>query len=271
MPDTTKPPPAPPIVAVASRKGGVAKTTTAANLAAALAELGLRVLLVDLDPQGHATQHLGVAVDFARGSGAFHVLRYHVPIARVVVSTDFGVDVLSAAADMAQADEHMRSEPGAELALRDALEQRQGEPEPYDVVVLDCPPALGRLSGAALLAASHVLVPCERDALGLDGLRAISEEVTKYVRLRMNPSLRLAGVLEIKTESWAKTSSEARVIHEELVQKAGGLLLRTTIRISKTIAPAWNAGKPITAHAPRSIAAADYRAVARELRERGVI
>jgi chromosome partitioning protein len=252
-------------IAVASRKGGVAKTTSAANLAACFAELGQRVLLIDLDPQGHSTLYFGIKVDPRAGSGAFHVIRHETPAADVIVQTSFGVDLLSGAADLAHAEEHMRNEAGAELQLRDALDAMGDR---YDVVIFDCPPQLGRLAAAGLAAATTVLVPCTRDSLALDGLAKVSETI-RGVR-RFNVDLRLGAVLECRVETDSKQSTHEQQVHSELVRSVGDLLLRSTIRTSKQFPPAYDHGSPITAFAPKSIGARDYRAAARELVERGL-
>jgi chromosome partitioning protein len=260
-----------PNIAIASRKGGVGKTTTTSNLAVCFAEqLRLRVLAIDIDPQGHTTKGLGIEVDPAIGSGAYHVLRYGAPISSVVSTTPWGVDVLTGGGDLRQADEYLRSEGGAEFHLRQALEQRALEADPYDVVLMDCPPQFGRLSVAALLAASSVICPVTLDALALDGLAELHAEIRKLVRLRINPELRLGAVLEMRTRPPSKTSAGAKIIHAELVKSASGLLLRGTIRESDHLAPAWNAGVPITTYKGTSNGARDYRALAHELRERGL-
>lgn len=260
-----------PNIAITNRKGGVAKTTTTSNLAACLAELGLRVLAVDLDPQGHTTRHLGVEVDRAVGSGTYHVMRYGVPLSRVVVATKWGVDVVSGGRDLHSAAEHLRTETGAEYNMREALEQRARDGLPYDVVLMDCPPNEMRLSGAGLIAATTVLCPVTRDALALDGLAELIEDIKKFVRLKINPELRLGAILECRTMPPSKTSAAAKIVHAELVRGASGILLRGTIRESGHFSPAWNEGVPITAYAANSVGAQDYRALALELRERGIV
>ena len=252
-------------IAIASRKGGVCKTTSAANLAAALAEERLRVLLIDLDPQGHTTKHLGISVDPGAGSGAFHVLRHEVAAERVIVETGYGVHLLSGAADLAHADEYMRTESGSELALRETLDALG---EAFDVVIMDCPPQLGRLAAAGLAAASSVLVPCTRDSLALDGLARVHETIARVKRF--NAELRLGAVLECRIERADKESSHAKAVHAELVRSAGELLMQSKIRASKLMPSAIDDGRPITAFAPGSIGAIDYRAAARELVQRGL-
>ena len=244
-------------VAIANQKGGTAKTATAVNLAAALAERGRRVLVVDLDPQANASAWFGVRDD---GGGLLDVLTDRGQLADLVRRTSVeGVDLVAATPALVGAERALAAEVGAETLLRRKLGKLPAGR--WDYVIFDTPPTLGILTLSALVASREVLVPVECHAVALAGLAQLLQTLDA-VRDRLNPELTVAGVLACRLDGRTR---HAQDVLDELRAKLGRQVLKTAIRESVRFAEAWSFAKPVTAYASASTGAEDYRALAGEI------
>jgi chromosome partitioning protein len=240
-------------IAVTNYKGGSAKTTTTVNLAAALGELGHRVLVIDIDPQGSASAWLGVdgAVD-----GVAEAIEGRMPLSELLYETTApGVVLVPASPSVVVADP--KEETQIALGFMRAMDRL---PKIWDVVVIDCPPTLGYLAIAPLSVCQEVLIPVEARVLAVTGLTGLLQTMDR-VRRRLNPGLRLAGVVACRVNR----TSHARAIVERLAEEFPESFMTTTIRESIRLAEAPSFQLPITLFAPSSTGAADYRALASEL------
>jgi chromosome partitioning protein len=244
------------VTAIVNQKGGCGKTTVAINLAAVLGEGGERVLLVDMDPQGHAS--LGLGQPSTDLPGLYEVLRGERNLEQVAIpEVAPGVDLVPGTISLAGAERALgeAAAPDAELARH--LGGLNGR---YAQVVLDCPPALGLLSVNALRAADQVLVPVEASLYALDGLERLKETVSLLeAHCGRRPALRLvANTFDTRTRL-------AREILAALAASPGLEALETRVRSSVRVREAAYHGRPLTAHAPRAPVTEDFRALAREL------
>ena len=247
------------IIAIANQKGGVGKSTTAVSLGAALADLGYRVLVVDLDPQGNASTGLGIRHD-ARATTVYDVVVGEAPLERAVVKTAVhGLDAIPSTIDLAGAEIELVSQFSRESRLKKALEPvRDGV---YDFVFLDCPPSLGLLTVNALTAAEELIVPIQCEYYALEGLGQLLRNVN-LVQQNINPGLRLTGIVMTMFDSRTKLSeqvvAEVRRFFGDLVYD---VIIPRTVRLSE--APGF--GQPITVYDPRSKGAETYRDLANEV------
>src|SRR5947199_2969726 len=177
-------------IAIINQKGGVGKTTTAVNLAAALAEAGQRVCVLDLDPQAHATTHLGIEPD-GKAPSMYDVLVNSRPIAEVRQRVEDNLWVAPSDINLAAAEVELAGVVGREVILRDLLLQDEGA---FDFVLMDCAPSLGVLTLNALAAAGEVFIPLQPHFLALHGMSKLFE-TTALVAKRINPSLKVTGVV----------------------------------------------------------------------------
>jgi chromosome partitioning protein len=259
---TPKPPATPGaarIIAIANQKGGVGKSTTAVSLGAALSEVGFRVLVVDLDPQGNASTGLGIRHE-ARDVTVYDVIVSESPLDEAVVQTQLeGLHALPSTIDLAGAEIELVSQFSRESRLKKALEPvREGA---YDFILLDCPPSLGLLTINALTAAEELIVPIQCEYYALEGLGQLLRNVT-LVQQNINASLRVTGIVMTMFDPRTKLSEqvveEVRRFFGELVYD---VIIPRTVRLSE--APGF--GQPITVYDPRSKGAATYRELAREV------
>jgi len=251
------------IVAMCNQKGGVGKTTTTINLAAALAEYGRKVLIVDFDPQGAASVGLGVNPHELDDTVYNLLVDRKADIHAIIRPTGVeGLDLLPANIDLSAAEVQLVSEVARESILARALRPVEDE---YDVILIDCQPSLGLLTVNALTAAHGVLIPLECEFFALRGVALLVETVDK-VRDRLNPRLRLDGI--VATMFDARTL-HAREVIERVHEAFGDLLLQSVIRRTVKFPDASVAAEPITSYAPSHDGAHAYRQLARELVARG--
>lgn len=255
-------------IAVINQKGGVGKTTTAVNLSAALAATGLRVCLIDLDPQAHATLHLGIGMEEGYQS-VYDVLTDNVAIKEVLRSAGENLWVVGSHIDLAAAEVELAGVPGRELILRDKLAEVEGE---FDYVLIDCPPSLGVLTLNALSTVDEVLLPLQPHFLALHGLSKLLQTIDLVAR-RLNPKLRLSGVVYCMYESGTRLAAEVtndvdeyfRVARQPNTPWADAQPFQTRIRRNIRLAEAPSFGQSIFGYAPDSNGAEDYEQLAHEL------
>src|SRR5919199_1094266 len=243
------------VIAFANQKGGVAKTTTTLNLGVALAEQGLRVLLVDLDPQGNLTMSQGWNPDEIDRS-MFDVLVHRLPITEIVRSNE--LDVAVSSIDLAGAELALASMIGRERALEKALLPVR---ESYDWILIDTPPSLGLLTINAFVAATGVIVPVQCEYLSLRGLVQL-ENTLAMVRENLNPDVEIEGILPTMFDGRTLHSREAVDI---LRENFGDLVFKTWIRKTVRYAEAPVKGTSILKYDPTGTAAEAYRELAREV------
>jgi chromosome partitioning protein len=255
-------------IAIINQKGGVGKTTTAVNLAAALARCGQRVCVIDLDPQAHATTHLGIAPD-GKSPSMYDVLIDSRPLAEVRRKVEEGLWVAGSDINLAAAEVELAGVVGREVILRDLLLQDEGA---FDFVLMDCAPSLGVLTLNALAAASEVFIPLQPHFLALHGMGKLFE-TTALVGKRINPALRVTGIVLCLYESNTRLAQEVVGDLQEYLDKSRGTnapwakarIFGTRIRRNIKLAECPSFGQSVFAYAPTCHGAEDYAALAQEV------
>ena len=243
------------VIAFANQKGGVAKTTTTLNLGVAFRERGLRVLAVDLDPQGNLTMSQGFDPDSIERS-MFDVLVHRLPIEEIVQEAE--LDIAVSSLDLAGAELALSSMIGRERALEKALALVKDR---YDYILIDTPPSLGILTINALVASDGVIVPVQCEYLSLRGLVQLENTLT-MIRENLNPRVEIQGILPTMYDRRTLHSREAIEILEE---NFGNLVFQTRIRKTIRYAEAPVKGTSVLKYDPRGVAAEAYRQLAEEV------
>jgi chromosome partitioning protein len=254
-------------IALINQKGGVGKTTTAANLGAALAREGQRVVLIDLDPQANLSLHLGCQLAAGEPS-TYGILLGNESVAAALRETATpNLSLVAANIDLSGAELELASALGRETLLRDALdawERAPGDAAPADFVLIDCPPSLGLLSVNGLVAAREALVTVQTEFFALQGMSKLVE-VVALLKKRLNPALEIAGILPCLYDSRLKL---AREVLAEIRNYFPGKVCAQAIGKNVKLAEAPSYGQTIFEYAPESSGAADYHRLALEVLER---
>ncbi len=257
------------IFTVANQKGGVGKTTTAVNLAAALSMGGLKVLVIDLDPQGNASTAFGI--DRVASEGIYEVLINDLPMANVVqkVANFPHLEIIAANSDLAGAEIQLVPTVAREFrlqsALRTFLTTKQNAGQRFDYVFIDCPPSLGLLTINALTAADEVLVPIQCEYYSLEGLSLLIETLTE-VQKRLNPKITLSTIVLTMFDSRTRLASDvAENVRKHFPQQLINTPIPRAVRVSE--APSY--GQTVMTYDASSPGAIAYMSVAREIANRG--
>jgi chromosome partitioning protein len=255
-------------IAIINQKGGVGKTTTAVNLGAALARIGKRVCILDLDPQAHASTHLGVEPD-GQAPSMYEALTDNKPLAEVRQRTDDDLWLARSDINLAAAEVELAGVVGREMILRDLL---QADDPSFDFVLMDCAPSLGVLTLNALCAADEVFIPLQPHFLALHGLSKLLE-TTALVSRRINPKLRVTGIILCMCETHTRLAQEVERDLNEFLQNSRASnvpwnraeVFPVRIRRNIKLAEAPSFGKSIFRYAPTCNGAEDYLTLAMQV------
>jgi len=254
-------PKGPKIIAIANQKGGVGKTTTTINLAAALVELGYRLLVVDLDPQGNASTGLGIEME-DREFTTYELLLEDIDLKQVILDTDIeNLMVVPATVDLSSADIELISNEKRSFLLHDALRQPQMDQYELDYILIDCPPSLNLLTVNAMIASHSVLVPLQSEFFALEGLSQLMLTI-REVRQVGNPKLRIEGVVMTMHDARNNLSQQ---VEQDARDNLGDLVFKTRIPRNVRVSEAPSFAMPVLSYDSASKGAMAYRDLAREL------
>jgi chromosome partitioning protein len=249
------------IIAIANQKGGVGKTTTAINLGAALVEMGRRVLIVDIDPQGNASTGLGLDAK-GRKLTTFDLILEDEPLDHVVVETATrGLFVAPATTDLSSADIEIVANERRSFLLHDALRGPEAEAMKLDYILIDCPPALSLLTVNALVAADSVLIPLQSEFFALEGLSQLMLTI-REVRQSANPKLRIEGVV---LTMYDHRNNLAQQVAADARDTLGEVVFQTVVPRNVRVSEAPSFAQPVLSYDPTSKGAVAYRALAQEI------
>jgi chromosome partitioning protein len=256
----------PRILAIANQKGGVGKTTTAVNLAATLAAAGVPVLLIDFDPQGNASTGFGIAAQ-DRGRGSYQLVDDGTLNDLETYRTKYdNLWLIPSGADLVGAEVELAGKPRREFQLRDALSVWRDK-APFRYILIDCPPSLGLLTLNALVAADGVLVPLQCEFYALEGISGLTRTI-EMVRRRLNPSLRLAGVV---LTMYDKRNNLSDLVADDARGYFGEWVYETVIPRNVRLSEAPSHGIPVSEYDAKSAGALAYAQLAEELVRRDAV
>lgn len=251
----------PKIISVTNQKGGVGKTTTTINLGAALAELGKRVLIVDLDPQGNASTGLGIEVE-ERTFTTYELLLDDVSLQDVVYKSDHeNLFIVPATVDLSSADMELVSNEKRSFLLHDALRQPAMTDLGFDFILIDCPPSLNLMTVNAMVASDSVLIPLQSEFFALEGLSQLMLTI-REVRNSANTSLRIEGVVLTMYDARNNLSQQ---VEQDARDNLGELVFKTIIPRNVRVSEAPSFAMPVITYDSASKGAVAYRALAKEL------
>lgn len=254
-------PDGPRIIAIANQKGGVGKTTTTINLAAAMVECGLRVLVVDLDPQGNASTGLGIEPT-DRELTTYDLLVEDADLKDVIRETDIeDLCIIPATVDLSSADIELFTNEKRSFLLHDALRQTAMDEYEWDYVLIDCPPSLNLLTVNAMVAAHSVLVPLQSEFFALEGVTQLMLTI-REVRQSANPNLRIEGVV---LTMYDRRNNLSQQVELDARENLGDLVFRTKIPRNVRVSEAPSYAQPVLQYDSNSLGAKAYRALAEEI------
>jgi len=254
-------PTGPKIIAIANQKGGVGKTTTTINLAAALAEHGHRILVVDLDPQGNASTGLGIDME-NREFTAYELLLEDVDLENVILKTSTeNLSIIPATVDLSSADLDLIANEKRSFLLHDALRQTQMDDFRFDYILIDCPPSLNLLTVNAMIAAHSVLVPLQSEFFALEGLSQLMLTI-REIRQAGNRNLRIEGVV---LTMYDRRNNLSLQVEQDARANLGDVVFKTVIPRNVRVSEAPSFAVPVLAYDSLSKGAEAYRALAAEI------